>query len=83
MNILSKTIIIASTVTGLTVPSIAFAQDQTQDMQEMMQDGDMKMMPMMGMMTQMNEMMGNCNKMMQAMMSDMPANEDDNLDNKG
>lgn len=80
MNRLSKTIAIAAALAGLAAVPIAFAQDdtdakqpQSQDMQEMMEGGGMGMMPM----------MGTCNKMMQAMMHDMPSEGGEQPDNKG
>ncbi|MCT9000337.1 hypothetical protein [Chelativorans intermedius] len=91
MNRISKTIAIAAGLAGVAAAPIAFAQDdaetrppdQSPGMQEMMQGGGMGMMPMMGMMSQMNEMMSTCNKMMQAMMQDMPSEESEKPDNKG
>lgn len=85
MNKTSKILTTAFTIAALAASPVAFAQDdtetdqpaQSQDMQEMMQGMQGNGMGMMGMMSQMNEMMSNCNKMMQAMMSDMdmPAEE--------
>jgi hypothetical protein len=81
MNSAAKTLSATLIAIGLAGTSSGFAQNQSgqprqteppaaesDEMQDMMQGGDMSgMMGMMQMMTQMNEMMGACTKMMQAM----------------
>ncbi|RDL48024.1 hypothetical protein BLJAPNOD_05251 [Ensifer sp. M14] len=76
MNRTSKTIATMFTLAALAAAPIALAQNEpgakppaaSENMQDMMKDGGTGMMPMMNMMTQMNDMMGACTKMMQAMM---------------
>lgn len=90
MNGTSKTIAIATAVAGLAVTPIALAQsgpepkqkDQSQGEQQMMQGG-LGMIPMMGMMTQMNEMMSTCNKVMQSMMPETPSQDGKEADKNG
>lgn len=98
MNHISRTIAIGLTVAGLTGATSAFAQESATakqpasatNMQEMMKGlpdnggtGTMGMMPMMGMMSQMKEMMTNCNKMMEAMTTNMPSGANKKPENKG
>jgi len=77
MNSIAKIVALVIVATGLAGAPTVFAQNQTDqtpqaeapamnpdEMEGMMQGG------MMGMMTQMNEMMGACTKMMQAMTPD-------------
>ncbi|MFU0505308.1 hypothetical protein [Pseudaminobacter sp. NGMCC 1.201702] len=82
MNKMIRKIAMSLVAAGILAAPVAFAQTQTEqptspsmnsdEMQGMMQGGDM-----MGMMTQMNEMMQTCNEMMKAMQSDKetPAGE--------
>ena len=81
MNSISKTVGLAIMAVGLAAALPVFAQSETEqtpqaetpamkpgEMEGMMGGGEMS--GMMNMMTQMNEMMGACTKMMQAMIPD-------------
>ncbi len=95
MNSISKTVGLAIMAVGLAAALPVFAQSETEqtpqaetpamkpgDMEGMMGGGDMS--GMMNMMTQMNEMMGACTKMMQAMIPDaVTPDESEALKNPG
>ena len=87
MNSISKTLGLAIMAVGLAAALPVFAQNETGqapqaetpamkpgDMEGMMGGSDMS--GMMNMMTQMNEMMGACTKMMQAMIPDATTPDD-------